>query len=829
MAKRRITWDTKYALSIIGFIGGIVLIALPFSPEGLIELPITGEPSALTISVQTNKTDVQRDDPTIDAQVVNYTVDIENTAECLSNPLDIVLVFDASGSMLDLMASAKQAGLTFLDNIDFTQHQVGVVSYNDSVFLEQPLSTDKQSIINSIEGLTSGGFTNIGDGLAIAHQELESVRHNPEAAKILVIFTDGRANRPEDKDPQAYAQSISDQIKQEQTRIISVAFGRHADTSLMQVIASPGIGNYYFAPSGNDMVQAYAMISESIQNHSAGTVVKIDLTEYMDIIDVLEISGNGVYENGYVTWEIGTLQCQESQDLSFRIEVNNQAVDLTVLDVAGIISNRNGEQVSSSPVLTTIHAPAFNITKSDFKDEALPQESLDYEITIENVGTGNAYQVVFTDILPQQYFSPAPRSISPEGQYSDPDKTIFWDNQGEGFTLNGSFEPTSSQWGSNIVLEFTGNIDQDLDYGDYTLTNICSLETASGYTQEARDETRVPYGADLVIRKTSDPVAYASWGQEVIFYVEVENQGWITAENVRIEDNFNELRFNPREIQEGQIDEGVIVWELDDLGSGQRRIFEYRASLIDTPDVSTEVITSEARVSSDTFEINYDNNQVTHELTATSDPLLSVSLESDKSTYTQDEQIKVDVVILNNGNIDAHDVQVAITIPVEFGYLDGSSFLNGQSINDPTISNQLIWSIPGIAGQDQVELTFSLSPNSNCLPANYEYQVELQWSNDLGDQFGPANDQIIIGITESIQAPTGEFGAVQTTILPPEQPNLIQGVTSLVVTGEGFVYLKILLGLAIALPLPLLLIFDKRKKETERKKTPKKTKKSKKK
>ncbi|MBN2016328.1 DUF11 domain-containing protein [Candidatus Dojkabacteria bacterium] len=799
------------------FVIGIILLIWP-AQQKIEELPATGETEPVTIELTVDKQDVQRDDPSDNAQIVNYTITIRNNAECTPVPIDSILVFDKSGSMSSLMDGAKQAGITFVNNQDFSKDQTGIVAYDSSGYLIQTLTTSQTNLVNGINSISAGGLTNIGEGILLAKNELLSGRHNPQASQVMIIFTDGRANRPQDTTyaPQ-YALSQATLAKEAGIRIISIAYGSYSDTSLMQQIASPGSGNYYFAPTGQDMVNIYAAISEDLQGNSPDTQVSIDLTPFQNIIDLLNVSSDGIYTQGELIWNLGTLQCQESAFLEFSLGINNNAQDLDLLDLIATVSNSSGLSIVSSNVITTVHAPRLSISKTDHRDTAMPGDVLDYEISITNEGTGNAYGVTITDILPDNFFNLDINSISDNGQRTNGE--ILWDNGGNGYTLDGSFEPTGSPWINSLLVSFSGNVGADMDPGLYTLLNIVQLETANGFSDEAFDETDIPYAPDLSITKSSVPPVYTYPGGTVLYTITITNNGNIDATDVIVTDDFDELNIsvNP---EDGYVSNGYIVWIVGDLAVGESKIITYEALIDTTLPENTIHIPNESIVTLHEPDIDESDNIALHEVIATLNPVLDISKTSDKTTYRLGEEVEYTLAITNNSSADAYNLNLADLITKEFNYVSGSAKLNGVTLSNPEGTQNLIWDLGNLPTNQTIELVFRVRMNNDCVPGNYPNTGTITWEDEVDNPFGPLNASTTISIVEeSTFQETTDLGVAEPETLVNDIITTAQVLGErLVKTGEALIYLKVLAGLLLALPLPLMLIFGSTSKKTPKKK-----------
>ncbi|EQB88551.1 uncharacterized protein YegL [Clostridium punense] len=111
-------------------------------------------------------------------------------------PNDVVLIIDKSGSMgTEKMEAAKSAAKSFIDLMDMTKHQVGLVDFSDNAYAT-PLTTDVTGVKNRISSLSAGGGTQTGVAIRSAINVLSN--HRPEAQPVIVILTDGAASNTQD-------------------------------------------------------------------------------------------------------------------------------------------------------------------------------------------------------------------------------------------------------------------------------------------------------------------------------------------------------------------------------------------------------------------------------------------------------------------------------------------------------------------------------------------------------------------------------------------------------------------------------------------------------
>ena len=115
-------------------------------------------------------------------------------------PNDVILIIDRSGSMLpgnnageDKMSNAKKAAINFIDIIDYTKHQVGIVDFSSDVSIQQ-LTTNADNLKNYVSGITANGGTATASAIEKARELLSN--HRTGAQPVIILMTDGQATLP---------------------------------------------------------------------------------------------------------------------------------------------------------------------------------------------------------------------------------------------------------------------------------------------------------------------------------------------------------------------------------------------------------------------------------------------------------------------------------------------------------------------------------------------------------------------------------------------------------------------------------------------------------
>jgi Mg-chelatase subunit ChlD len=208
-------------------------------------------------------------------QMVTFTwpQPIAKTLRSCEVPTDVILAIDLSGSMNndggtppEPITSSLKAAASFTSRLK-SADQAGIVTFATLGALPQTLVGDKASVAALIEKLSidpkeERGSTNLGDAITKAVEEFASARHDSDARKVLILFTDGKATAP-DPDPNAYAESAAEAAKAAGITVFTIGLGDDLDTALLAGIASSPDRAYTALDTGA-LDQIYRSITSSI-------------------------------------------------------------------------------------------------------------------------------------------------------------------------------------------------------------------------------------------------------------------------------------------------------------------------------------------------------------------------------------------------------------------------------------------------------------------------------------------------------------------------------------------------------------------------------------
>lgn len=178
-----------------------------------------------------------------------------------NQPRDIMVVIDCSGSMDNdnnspeqPMTAVKDAAQLLCDVVNDTD-QVGLTVYNwenptnhETGHLEVGLTSTVSFVktrVNDLQAKFYTGGTNIAGGIREGGQQLNATAR-PDAERILVVLTDGKANDKEPPYESGYSADSSaiawaNDIRAMGIRIDSISLGNSADHDLMAEVAGTSL------------------------------------------------------------------------------------------------------------------------------------------------------------------------------------------------------------------------------------------------------------------------------------------------------------------------------------------------------------------------------------------------------------------------------------------------------------------------------------------------------------------------------------------------------------------------------------------------------------
>lgn len=105
----------------------------------------------------------------------------------VSEPINVALMLDTSGSTRDKLDRIKEAASVFLDQLR-PQDRVSIVVFEEDVRVATPLTSDRARLRQALDSLTPGQYTQVFEAV---HTVAEELFAGVEGRKAAILFTDG--------------------------------------------------------------------------------------------------------------------------------------------------------------------------------------------------------------------------------------------------------------------------------------------------------------------------------------------------------------------------------------------------------------------------------------------------------------------------------------------------------------------------------------------------------------------------------------------------------------------------------------------------------------
>lgn len=172
---------------------------------------------------------------------------------------DIVLVLDRSGSMMDYnkYRDLQNAVRIFLGIMETSpvEERIGLASYSTNSSQDVQMTEDLTELSRAVARMRFDGLTNISGGIDDGRTIINRGRNRDFVEKTMIVLTDGLQNRG--RAAHLAAQDAAD----EGITIHTITFGRDADRTAMDRVATIGRGRYFHASTGSELEAVFREIA----------------------------------------------------------------------------------------------------------------------------------------------------------------------------------------------------------------------------------------------------------------------------------------------------------------------------------------------------------------------------------------------------------------------------------------------------------------------------------------------------------------------------------------------------------------------------------------
>ena len=305
----------------------------------------------------TNSNKVINTDRILCDGALRVTLALTAAPDIVSNPTDIVLVLDRSGSMTGTpLANLKLGANTFIDLIDEATDstkdgqigsgsRMGVVSFSNTAVANTQLITSVDALKAAVDGLSAGGSTNHADAFAKAIQLFDPASSN---AKVMVLFTDGNTTIGAPPAPVAAAARAQGII----IYCIGLIGSDGLDISALNDWATdPDASHVAVTPDAADLEELFAELAANISKPGATDIVIDEVVNPDFVITSISSPTKGsatMLDAHSLRWNIAQLgvTASESATLDFFIRHVGQQPGTKLVNESITYSDNEGNVVS---------------------------------------------------------------------------------------------------------------------------------------------------------------------------------------------------------------------------------------------------------------------------------------------------------------------------------------------------------------------------------------------------------------------------------------------------------------------------------------------------
>lgn len=251
--------------------------------------------------------------------------------DIVTNPTDIVLILDRSGSMSGSpLANLKNGAKKFIDIIDeatdgvqdgqigYGSH-IGIVSFASTATQDTQLITSVSDLKSAVDSLTAGGSTNHADAFTKAVDLFDPASSN---AKVMIMFTDGKTTAGADPNPIAAAAKAQGII----IYCIGLSGNGGIDEQALRDWASdPDSAYVAITPDDEELEDIFEDLARNISKPGATDIVIVDKVSSCFKITSVSTPTKGtatLMDSTTVQWKINELGVSQTEgaELEFTVE-----------------------------------------------------------------------------------------------------------------------------------------------------------------------------------------------------------------------------------------------------------------------------------------------------------------------------------------------------------------------------------------------------------------------------------------------------------------------------------------------------------------------------
>lgn len=302
-------------------------------------------------------------------ETFNVILSITGVPDIVSNPTDIVLILDRSGSMAgDPLENLKLGAKKFVEIIDEATDgtgdgeigngsRIGIVSFSNTATQDTNLITSVSDLDDAIDALVADGLTNHEDSFIKAIDLFDPTSTN---ARVIVMFTDGITTAGGDPVPIA-EQAINDGVI---IYTIGLVGDNGIDVDAINAWSSkPSSAYVAITPDDDDLEELFEELARNISIPGATNIVITDtVNDCFRITNVVEVTKGDteIINDTTIRWTIDELGTTTTEAALLEFTLERVGSCTGTLEV-----NDNIEYTDTEGNVVTFPSPTIEINCSD--------------------------------------------------------------------------------------------------------------------------------------------------------------------------------------------------------------------------------------------------------------------------------------------------------------------------------------------------------------------------------------------------------------------------------------------------------------------------------
>lgn len=191
---------------------------------------------------------------------------------CKISPMKVVLVFDKSTSMLDMVDTIRkwdwvvEGANSFINDFQYTNgSEIAITTFGGQSYFKLDFTNDKKLLYDSIKSIIPYGKTNFNAAFLGPYTGAIELLKNqpPNFRRIIVFLTDGQHDDPEN--PSVMIDSISHELINNNIQVYAITFLTTPNKDLDQIAANSG-GESYVVTNEKQLSSIYSNIADKIKD-----------------------------------------------------------------------------------------------------------------------------------------------------------------------------------------------------------------------------------------------------------------------------------------------------------------------------------------------------------------------------------------------------------------------------------------------------------------------------------------------------------------------------------------------------------------------------------